>query len=93
MVPGTINALFCVQKSQVKSLVMKILAKKMESVLILFAISSCAELFKTKQILLTSIFTLYLKQTFINWPGSLTRQMFYCFKYRLVVCRMKFRVL
>ena len=76
--------LFCIQqKRQVKSLVMKILAKKKESVLILFAMSCCAELFKTKQILLTSIFTFYLKQTFINWPGSLTRHIFYFVKYQI----------
>ena len=69
--------LFCIQqKRQVKSLVMKILAKKKESVLILFAIFCCAESFKTKQILLTSIFTSYLKQTFINRPVSLTSHMF-----------------
>ena len=72
--------LFCVQKRQVKSLVMKILAKKNESVLILFAILCCAESFKTKQILLTSIFNSYLKLTFINWPGCLKHHIFYCVK-------------
>ena len=64
--------LFCVQKRQVMSLVMKIPAKKKKNVLILFAISCCAKSFKAKHILLTLIFTLYLKQTFINCPGSLT---------------------
>jgi hypothetical protein len=55
MASGTINVLkadfvlFCVKKRQVMSLVMKILAKKKESVLILFAISCFTESFKTKK--------------------------------------------